>query len=176
MKKIYIATLTLLSLSSLYANDGVYKVCASCHGTNFEKSALGHSKIVRNLSEKEIYTALSGYKNGTYGGSFKGVMKNYANKIEDTKQAAHDVYSMTHKNTQKEVEIGKDGLPSTFEGKKKKCLAELEEINKCVKTSNTPTAMKKCKKMVLDIAEYVKKIDKIGCKCSTATGMHQLKL
>ena len=48
--------------------------CKECHGTNFEKASLGSSKIVSEMTKKEVTEALVGYKNGTYGGSMKGVM------------------------------------------------------------------------------------------------------
>ena len=49
--------------------------CKGCHGANFEVSALGKSKIVANMTKDEVSNALVGYKNGTYGGSMKGIMK-----------------------------------------------------------------------------------------------------
>jgi cytochrome c-type protein NapB len=49
--------------------------CKGCHGANFEKKALGKSKIVKDMTKNEVATALVGYKKGTYGGSMKGVMK-----------------------------------------------------------------------------------------------------
>ncbi len=49
--------------------------CAACHGANFEKKAMGVSKIVKDLSAEEIVTALNGYKDGSYGGGMKSIMK-----------------------------------------------------------------------------------------------------
>ncbi|MBL0707911.1 MAG: hypothetical protein JJW00_02590 [Sulfurimonas sp.] len=49
--------------------------CFGCHGANFEKKALGKSKVVSNMRSHEIKEALLGYKNGTYGGPMKGLMK-----------------------------------------------------------------------------------------------------
>jgi len=64
---------------------GVNKsACAGCHGANFEKHALGKSKIVKDLTHAEIATALKGYKAGTFGGSMKGVMKGQISKYSDT--------------------------------------------------------------------------------------------
>ena len=34
--------------------------CVSCHGVDFEKSALGVSKIVKDMNETEIKMALDG--------------------------------------------------------------------------------------------------------------------
>ncbi len=56
-----------------------YKVpvaCFGCHGKHFEKRALGKSKIVKNMTAKEIGKALWMYRyKKNYGGSLKGVMQ-----------------------------------------------------------------------------------------------------
>ena len=49
--------------------------CKGCHGASFEKNALGKSKIVKDMTKDDVSSALVGYKNGTYGGAMKGVMK-----------------------------------------------------------------------------------------------------
>lgn len=54
---------------------GLYLKCAGCHGQEGQTSALGKSKIIKDLSKDEIITALKGYKDGSYGGVMKGVMK-----------------------------------------------------------------------------------------------------
>jgi cytochrome c553 len=54
--------------------------CMSCHGKEFEKKALGKSKIVKEMSKKEIIEAMNGYKNDTYGGTLKAAMKPHAIK------------------------------------------------------------------------------------------------
>lgn len=51
------------------------KRCSACHGLNFEKQALGVSRIVKNMNREEILKALRGYKDGTYGNSMRGIMK-----------------------------------------------------------------------------------------------------
>jgi len=54
--------------------------CIACHGKHFEEKALGKSKIVKDMSKEEIIKAIKGYQNGTYGRSFKELMKaNVAN-------------------------------------------------------------------------------------------------
>ena len=57
--------------------------CAGCHGANFEKKAMGVSKIVKDLSKADIVTALKGYKAGTYGGAMKGVMAGQVASLDD---------------------------------------------------------------------------------------------
>ena len=83
MKKILIATVATLALStaSIAAVNGA--ACAACHGKNFEKKALGKSKIVANLSHAVIATALKGYKAGTFGGPMKAVMKGQVARYSD---------------------------------------------------------------------------------------------
>lgn len=48
--------------------------CKSCHGADWEKAALGYSKIVANMTKEEVTKSLLGYKHGTYGRAMKGVM------------------------------------------------------------------------------------------------------
>ena len=72
MKKIVLGTLVLSVAAFAAVNLGA---CKGCHGANFEKKALGKSKIVANMTEADIAVAMVGYKNGTYGGPMKGVMK-----------------------------------------------------------------------------------------------------
>jgi cytochrome c-type protein NapB len=48
--------------------------CKSCHGKDWEKAALGSSKIVKDMTRSEVTEALLGYKHGTYGRALKGVM------------------------------------------------------------------------------------------------------
>lgn len=59
------------------APDGetLYKVCASCHGQKAEKEALGKSQIIAGWDKERIINAMNGYKNGTYGGVMKNIMK-----------------------------------------------------------------------------------------------------
>jgi len=57
--------------------------CAGCHGANFEKKAMGVSKIVKDMSKADIVTALKGYKDGSYGGAMKGIMKGQADPLSD---------------------------------------------------------------------------------------------
>jgi len=57
--------------------------CKGCHGANFEVRALGKSKIVADMTKDEVSNALIGYKEGTYGGSMKGVMKGQVAKYSN---------------------------------------------------------------------------------------------
>ncbi len=75
-----LATLGLLSLSASAANTAA---CAGCHGKDFEKSAMGKSKIVKDMSKDDIIKALKGYKDGSYGGAMKAVMAGQAKNLSD---------------------------------------------------------------------------------------------
>ncbi|MEA2019544.1 MAG: hypothetical protein U9N59_13980 [Campylobacterota bacterium] len=66
--------------------------CVSCHGVDFELKALGVSKIVKNMSEQEIKSALDGYKRGV-GGSMKDLMIQEVNLGVDTDAMSADVYA-----------------------------------------------------------------------------------
>ena len=83
MKKIVIASIATLSLSSALLAGVNAGACAGCHGADFSKKALGKSKIVANLSHADIATALKGYKAGTFGGPMKGIMKGQVAKYSD---------------------------------------------------------------------------------------------
>ena len=44
---------------------------------------MGKSKVVADMTHKEIANALKGYKAGTYGGPMKGVMKGQVARYSD---------------------------------------------------------------------------------------------
>jgi len=81
MKKAIVLA-ALLGLSSVAMADAFQK-CAGCHGANGEKKALGKSKIIKDLSKADIVAALHGYKDGTYGGPMKGLMKGQVASLSD---------------------------------------------------------------------------------------------
>jgi len=80
MKKIVLGTLVLGVVAFAAVNLGS---CTGCHGQNFEKKALGKSKIVSDMTKAEVNDAMVGYKNGTYGGPMKGLMKGQVVKYTD---------------------------------------------------------------------------------------------
>jgi len=81
MKKVLVL-LAVLGLSSVAMADA-YKKCAGCHGANGEKSALNKSKIMAEMSKADIVAALNGYKDGSYGGPMKGLMKGQVASLSD---------------------------------------------------------------------------------------------
>jgi len=72
MKKIILGTLVLGGAAFASVNLGS---CVGCHGADFGKVALGKSKVVKDMTKDEVTKALQGYKDGTYGGPMKGLMK-----------------------------------------------------------------------------------------------------
>ncbi len=76
---------TLLGSSSLLAADGasLYKKCAGCHGVKAEKKALGKSQVMQGWESQKIQDALKGYKDGSYGGPMKGLMKGQVASLSD---------------------------------------------------------------------------------------------
>jgi len=61
------------------------KACAACHGANFEKKAMNISKIVKDMTKADIITALKGYKDGSYGGTMKALMKGQVASYDEAK-------------------------------------------------------------------------------------------
>lgn len=66
--------LGLASTTLLADAAALYKRCATCHGINGEKVALGNSKIIKNMTKQELADAMFGYQKGTYGRAMKGLM------------------------------------------------------------------------------------------------------
>jgi cytochrome c553 len=79
--------LTVLAATSLNAADGatLYKKCSGCHGASGEKKALGKSAIIKGWEIDKTIKILKGYKDGTYGGAMKGVMKGQVANLDDKK-------------------------------------------------------------------------------------------
>lgn len=87
MTKSTLMLVALLSFGSVQvmAEDGaaLYKKCAACHGAAGEKAALGKSKIIKDMSKADFTVALKGYKDGSYGGASKVVMKGQVANLND---------------------------------------------------------------------------------------------
>lgn len=93
MKKLVLASIAAAAVSTMAMAAPVNgKTCAGCHGANWEKHAMGKSKVVAEMSHADIATALKGYKAGTYGGPMKGVMKGQVSKYSD---AELDAFAQT---------------------------------------------------------------------------------
>ncbi len=123
-----IATLGLLSLSASAANT---TACAGCHGKNFEKSAMGQSKIVKDMSKADIEKALKGYKDGSYGHSpMKGVMAAQAKKLSDAdiEEIATSIAGGDKKAEDANTTKAKDANATKAEDKKE-AAAPAKEVN-----------------------------------------------
>jgi len=68
-----ILVLVIVLNVSIFASS--IKVCQGCHSKNFEKRALGRSKIVRNLTKEEIVKRLHYFKTSN------SIMKSYASRL-----------------------------------------------------------------------------------------------
>ena len=79
MKKIVLGT--MIAAASLMAAS--FAPCAGCHGANGEKAALGKSQVIKGWPVEKTVAALKGYKDGSYGGAMKGVMKGQVARLSD---------------------------------------------------------------------------------------------
>ena len=59
--------------------------CVACHGAQFEKVAMGVSKVVKDMSKEDIITALKGYRDGSYGANMKALMQGQVGSWDDAK-------------------------------------------------------------------------------------------
>jgi len=109
--------------------------CVSCHGVDFEKKALGVSKVVKGMSEKEIKMALDGYKKGK-GGSMKELMMQEVNLGVDTDAMAADVYSET-------ITLGFDEPNDEFVFQKRLSVRTLDKLKKSINKADHKKDMKK---------------------------------
>ncbi len=79
MKKILL--LTSILACAAFANP--YAKCIGCHGANGEKVALGKSKVIKDMTKADFIAAMKGYKDGSYGGPMKGLMKGQVAPLTD---------------------------------------------------------------------------------------------
>lgn len=64
--------------------QGIFEqVCSRCHGEQGQNKAYGVSQVISGMSQDEIEQALRGYRSGTYGGAFKGVMREQAGSLSE---------------------------------------------------------------------------------------------
>jgi cytochrome c553 len=84
LSKVILGLAIVGTVTSLSANGAdLYKKCAGCHGVNAEKKALRKSHIIKDWDAKKIASALHGYKDGTYGGPMKALMKGQVAALSD---------------------------------------------------------------------------------------------
>jgi len=83
MKKILLGIVLALGISTSASAEVNLGACKGCHGAKFEKRALGKSLIVKDMNATSISEALIGYKDGTYGGAMKNIMKGQVAKYSN---------------------------------------------------------------------------------------------
>jgi len=84
INKVLLGLAVVGSLTAVAADGaGLYKKCAACHGATAEKKALGKSAVIKGWEATKVIAALKGYKDGTYGGPMKGLMKGQVAPLND---------------------------------------------------------------------------------------------
>ncbi|MEA3384172.1 MAG: hypothetical protein U9Q20_05795 [Campylobacterota bacterium] len=137
--------LTLLPIIAMADMDR----CVSCHGVDFEKKALGYSKVVKGMSEKEIKASLDGYLNGQ-GGDMKELMMVEVNVGVDTNAMAVDVYSET-------ITAGFEEPNDEFIFQKRfsvKTLHKLKQMIKKADKKDMPKVISQIKSIAFDLYTY----------------------
>lgn len=79
MKKVVLLT----SILACFAFANPYAKCIGCHGANGEKVAMGKSKVIKDMTKADFIAAMKGYKDGSYGGAMKALMKAQAMPLSD---------------------------------------------------------------------------------------------
>lgn len=83
MKKVVLSLAISAAVAMTAAATPLYKTCVACHGAKAEKKALGKSHVIAGWPVDKIEKALHGYKDGSYGGAMKGVMKGQVVRLND---------------------------------------------------------------------------------------------
>lgn len=88
MKKLLV--MVAFGATCMFAADGaaLYKPCIACHGAKAEKKGLNVGAIIQGWEVEKIVAALKGYKDGSYGGKMKAIMKPQASKLSDEQMQA----------------------------------------------------------------------------------------
>jgi len=83
----FIAAVSMFAFASGHGAD-IYAKCKGCHGADGSKEALGVGAPLKGQSASDIVKKLHGYKDGSYGGSKKSIMKGQANRLSDDEMKA----------------------------------------------------------------------------------------
>ena len=78
-----LAVVGSLTLANAVDGASIYKSCAACHGLNAEKQAMGKSEVIAGWDAQKTIDALKGYKDGSYGGPMKALMKGQVTRLSD---------------------------------------------------------------------------------------------
>ena len=82
MKKLVLTSMVALATAATLSAAS-FAACAGCHGADGSKKALGKSAIIAGWDVAKTTEALNGYKDGSYGGVMKGVMKGQVMRLSD---------------------------------------------------------------------------------------------
>ncbi len=82
MKKILLTSILAVS-TACTLSAASFAACAGCHGAKAEKKALGKSQVIAGWDVAKTEKALKGYKDGSYGGPMKAVMKGQVARLSD---------------------------------------------------------------------------------------------
>ncbi|WP_457594354.1 c-type cytochrome [Hydrogenimonas sp.] len=78
--------------------EALYKSkCAGCHGAKGEKHALGKSEVLAGQKRELLVQKIRGYKEGTFGGAMKSIMKSQVASLDDAQIEALAGYIATLK-------------------------------------------------------------------------------
>jgi len=168
MKKIMLGVIALLSMLSISANADALQACYGCHGKSFDKVAMGKSKVVSNMTEADIVTALKGYNDGTYGGPMKGLMKGQVKRLSISPEAAaSQIKAKGTKSSSSSKSTKSTKMP--LKDKMLNCKSKVTSIETCMSKaiqSENKMQMKKCKMQIIKLAEHIKMQKKNGdAKC-----------
>jgi len=140
MKKINLLALAVTPVLLLADMDR----CVSCHGVDFEKRALGVSRVVKGMSEKEIKDAIDGYKRGE-GGSMKELMIQEVNLGVDTDAMSADVYAES-------ITPGFDEPNDEFIFQKRLSVRVLHKLKSFIQQADPTKDMSKISSMIKSVA------------------------
>lgn len=98
--KVALAGISALAISSsadATIGSQIYKRCASYHGANGEKKALGTGKIITGWNSTKTIEAMMGYKDVPYSGAMKNIMKTQVAQLSEVDIANVAAYIATFK-------------------------------------------------------------------------------
>jgi cytochrome c553 len=79
----YFVGFRFVSSETLKNGEKLFSKCVTCHGENAEMMALGASQVIAGWDVEKVEAALNGYKDGSYGGAMRDVMKDQVASLSD---------------------------------------------------------------------------------------------
>jgi len=143
MKKTLL-TLVAVGMVSTASFGASTSACVACHGSDFEKAALGKSKIVKDMTKADIVAALKGYKDGSYGGAMKATMTGQVANLSDADM--EDIANQI---------VGGGAEAPTAEAPKTNIEKKVEDATKATTDTATKEVKEKAKKMIDTVKQPV---------------------